>query len=204
MPRPRARPSDVRLMAASPPEAPGTCPGQPRARCARFGRGGRQTSWRCRARTSALASSLLDLAMVNIAFYLAWFARYRLGLVLDLDPGNYVEHEVYIPLQSTWRRSSCSILGLARAVPIAARRERARRYVDHLHRRGLSLMTLFAASTFVRYPAESRLTLIFAWPDDGAGRAWAVDLSVGAGSRSIARSSASPGRWSSATATSGA
>jgi exopolysaccharide biosynthesis polyprenyl glycosylphosphotransferase len=28
---------------------------------------------------------------------------------------------------------------------------------------GLSVMLLFAASTFVRYPAESRLTLIFAW-----------------------------------------
>src|SRR5262252_309612 len=40
-----------------------------------------------------------DLVMVNLAFYVAWYARYRLGLFVALDPGNYVEHDVYLPLQ---------------------------------------------------------------------------------------------------------
>jgi hypothetical protein len=40
----------------------------------------------------------VDLLAVNLAFYLAWVARYRLGLIRELDPGNYIEHEVYLPL----------------------------------------------------------------------------------------------------------
>jgi exopolysaccharide biosynthesis polyprenyl glycosylphosphotransferase len=106
---------------------------------------------------------LLDLAMVNIAFYLAWYARYRMGLVLDLDPGNYVEHERYVPLQVGLALVFVTMLALRRLY----RLPRAASALDDLSTiftaAGLSLMTLFAASTFVRYPAESRLTLIFAW-----------------------------------------
>src|SRR5436305_4764740 len=106
---------------------------------------------------------LLDVAMVNIAFYLAWFARYRLGLVLDLDPGNYVDHERYVPLQVALALVFAGMLALRGLY----RLPRAASALDDLSMiftaSGLSLMTLFAASTFVRYPAESRLTLIFAW-----------------------------------------
>jgi len=106
---------------------------------------------------------LLDLAMVNVAFFLAWFARYRLGLVLDLDPGNYVEHDTYIPLQAALALIFVSIVGLRGLY----RLPRVASALDDLSTiftaAGLALMTLFAASTFVRYPAESRLTLIFAW-----------------------------------------
>lgn len=105
----------------------------------------------------------LDFSMVNIAFYLAWFARYRLGLVLDLDPGNYVEHERYVPLQVALAVVFVGILALRGLY----RLPRAASALDDLSTiftaAGLALMTLFAASTFVRYPAESRLTLIFAW-----------------------------------------
>jgi len=105
----------------------------------------------------------LDLLMVNLAFYLAWYARYRLGLFVALDPGNYVEHDVYLPLQIA--------LSLAFAFLIALRGlyrlPRAASAVDDLSTlftvAGISVMLLFAGSTFVRYPAESRLTLIFAW-----------------------------------------
>jgi exopolysaccharide biosynthesis polyprenyl glycosylphosphotransferase len=105
----------------------------------------------------------LDLAMVNLAFYLAWYARYRLGLFVALDPGNYVEHEAYVPLQAT--------LSLVFAFIIAVRGlyrvPRAASALDDLSTvftvAGLSVMLVFAGSTFVRYPAESRLTLIFAW-----------------------------------------
>ncbi|HET6315375.1 MAG TPA: hypothetical protein VFG86_02875, partial [Chloroflexota bacterium] len=54
----------------------------------------------------------LDFCLVNLAFYLAWYARYRQGLVLDLDPGNYVEHERYVPLQIALAVVFVSILAL--------------------------------------------------------------------------------------------
>jgi exopolysaccharide biosynthesis polyprenyl glycosylphosphotransferase len=106
---------------------------------------------------------VLDVGAVNLAFYLAWFARYRLGLVRDLDPGNYVEHEVYLPLQIALALTFAVILALRGLY----RLPRAASALDDLSTiftaAGLSVMLLFAASTFVRYPAESRLTLIFAW-----------------------------------------
>src|SRR5437870_2178434 len=54
----------------------------------------------------------LDIAMVNLAFYLAWYARYRWGLFLALDPGNYVEHDVYMPLQATLSVTFAAMLAL--------------------------------------------------------------------------------------------
>jgi len=105
----------------------------------------------------------LDISAVNLAFYLAWFARYRLGLVRDLDPGNYVDHDVYIPLQLALAVTFAAIVGLRGLY----RLPRAASAFDDLSTiftaAGLSVMLLFAGSTFVRYPAESRLTLIFAW-----------------------------------------
>src|ERR1041385_2834062 len=61
---------------------------------------------------ACLVLVVLDFAMVNLAFYLAWYARYRLGLFVALDPGNYVEHEVYIPLQLTLALVFVSLLAL--------------------------------------------------------------------------------------------
>jgi exopolysaccharide biosynthesis polyprenyl glycosylphosphotransferase len=105
----------------------------------------------------------LDIAMVNLAFFLAWYARYRLGLFVALDPGNYVEHGVYVPLQVTLSLTFVAILALRGLY----RLPRAASALDDLSSiftaAGLAVMLLFAGSTFVRYPAESRLTLIFAW-----------------------------------------
>jgi exopolysaccharide biosynthesis polyprenyl glycosylphosphotransferase len=105
----------------------------------------------------------VDIAAVNLAFYVAWFARYRLGLIRDLDPGNYVEHEVYLPLQIALALTFACIIALRGLY----RLPRAASALDDLSTiftvSGLSVMLLFAGSTFVRYPAESRLTLIFAW-----------------------------------------
>jgi exopolysaccharide biosynthesis polyprenyl glycosylphosphotransferase len=117
-----------------------------------------------RANTLArLTLILVDFGAVNLAFYLAWFARYRLGLVRDLDPGNYVEHEVYLPLQVALALVFVLMLGMRGLY----RLPRAASALDDLSSiftaSGLALMVLFAGSTFVRYPAESRLTLIFAW-----------------------------------------
>jgi exopolysaccharide biosynthesis polyprenyl glycosylphosphotransferase len=105
----------------------------------------------------------VDLAMVNLAFFLAWYARYRLGLFVALDPGNYVEHQVYLPLQMTLAVTFVAVVALRGLY----RLPRAASALDDLSSiftaAGLSVMVLFAGSTFVRYPAESRLTLIFAW-----------------------------------------
>jgi exopolysaccharide biosynthesis polyprenyl glycosylphosphotransferase len=105
----------------------------------------------------------VDLAAVNVAFYLAWFARYRLGLVRDLDPGNFVEHSVYLPLQVTLSIVFISVLGLRGLYRLPRSAGALEDTSTIFTASGLALMTLFAASTFVRYPAESRLTLIFAW-----------------------------------------
>jgi exopolysaccharide biosynthesis polyprenyl glycosylphosphotransferase len=105
----------------------------------------------------------VDIGAVNLAFYLAWFARYRLMLVVDLDPGNYVEHEVYLPLQGALSLTFAFIIALRGLY----RLPRAASALDDLSTifaaSGLAVMLSFAGSTFVRYPAESRLTLIFAW-----------------------------------------
>src|SRR5437868_9163565 len=105
----------------------------------------------------------VDLAIVNLAFYLAWYARYRMGLFVAVDPGNYVEHDVYVPLQITLSLVFVFVIGLRGLY----RLPRAASALDDLSNiftvAGLSVMLVFAGSTFVRYPAESRLTLIFAW-----------------------------------------
>jgi exopolysaccharide biosynthesis polyprenyl glycosylphosphotransferase len=105
----------------------------------------------------------LDLIMVNLAFYLAWYARYRLGLFIALDPGNYVEHDVYLPLQVALALVFVVLIGMRGLY----RLPRAASALDDMSTiftvAGLSLMLLFAGLTFVRYPAESRLMLIFAW-----------------------------------------
>ena len=105
----------------------------------------------------------VDLGMVNLAFFLAWYARYRMSLFVALDPGNYVESDVYLPLQISLAVVFVSILAMRGLY----RLPRAASALDDLSTiftvAGLSLMVLFAGSTFVRYPAESRLTLIFAW-----------------------------------------
>jgi len=105
----------------------------------------------------------LDFVMVNLAFYLAWYARYRLGLFVALDPGNYVEHEVYIPLQVALAVVFVSLLGLRGLY----RLPRAAGALDDLSTiftvSGLSVMILFAGSTFVRYPAESRRSHARRW-----------------------------------------
>jgi exopolysaccharide biosynthesis polyprenyl glycosylphosphotransferase len=105
----------------------------------------------------------LDIGAVNLAFYLAWFARYRLGLVLDLDPGNFIEHERYLPLQIGLSLVFAAVLALRGLYRLPRAASALDDFSTIFAAAGVSLMILFAASTFVRYEAESRLTLIFAW-----------------------------------------
>jgi exopolysaccharide biosynthesis polyprenyl glycosylphosphotransferase len=105
----------------------------------------------------------VDFGAVNVAFYLAWLARYRLGLIRDLDPGNYVEHAVYIPLQLCLAGVFVFVVALRGLYRLPRAASALEEVSTIFTASGLSNMTLFAGSTFVRYPAESRLTLIFAW-----------------------------------------
>jgi exopolysaccharide biosynthesis polyprenyl glycosylphosphotransferase len=105
----------------------------------------------------------LDLAMVNLAFYLAWYARYRLGLFVALDPGNYVDHDVYVGLQVTLSLVFASIVAMRGLYRVPRAASALDDFSTIFTVAGLAVMLVFAGSTFVRYPAESRLTLIFAW-----------------------------------------
>jgi exopolysaccharide biosynthesis polyprenyl glycosylphosphotransferase len=105
----------------------------------------------------------LDVGMVNLAFFLAWYARYRMGLLLALDPGNYVEHDVYVPFQVALSITFAAIVGLRGLYRLPRAAGALDDFSTIFTASGLSIMLMFAASTFVRYPAESRLTLIFAW-----------------------------------------
>lgn len=117
-----------------------------------------------RVRTAErIALVAVDFLAVNLAFYVAWFLRYRLNLITDIEPGSYVSHTVYYPMQVSLALLFVSLAAMRRlyAVPRAATAlEDAGTYFTLT---GLSLMAVFAGSTFVHYPAESRLTLIFAW-----------------------------------------
>src|ERR1700704_3410212 len=99
-------------------------------------------------RVARIVLVAVDIGAVNLAFYLAWYARYRLGLVVDLDPGNYVEHEVYLPLQVALSLALACTLGLRGLY----RLPRAASAFDDLSTiftvSGLSVMLLFAGSTF--------------------------------------------------------
>jgi exopolysaccharide biosynthesis polyprenyl glycosylphosphotransferase len=110
-----------------------------------------------------IALVAVDIGAVNLAFYLAWFARYRLGLVIDLDPGNYVEHDRYLPLQIALALVFAFILALRGLYRLPRAASAFDDFSTIFTAAGVSVMVLFAGSTFVRYPAESRLTLIFAW-----------------------------------------
>ncbi len=105
----------------------------------------------------------VDALAVNLSFYLAWFARYRMELIRDLDPGNFVDHAQYMPLQLGLATVFVLLLGFRGLYHVPRAATALDDFSTIVTAGGVSLMVLFAVSTFVRYPAESRLTLIFAW-----------------------------------------
>ena len=112
---------------------------------------------------SELGSWHSTSAAVNLAFYLAGSRATAWGWCSTWIRATSSSTAVYSHCRSACRWCSRAILGTARAVSLAASASALDDLSHHLRRRGLSLMILFAASTFVRYEAESRLTLIFAW-----------------------------------------
>ena len=104
-----------------------------------------------------------DALALNLAFYLAWYARYRLELIVELDPGNYVAHDVYLLLQLALSAVIVATLALRGLYRVPRATSALEDLSPIFAATGLGIMVVFALSTFVRYPAESRLTLIFMW-----------------------------------------
>ena len=143
----------------------------------------------------------LDIGAVNLAFYLAWFARYRLGLRASTSiPGNYVEHEVYLPLQIALSLTFAFILALRGLY----RLPRAASALD-------DLSTIFTAAGSVGDAAVRRLDVrplpgrvapdadLRLGPDDRAGRRSAERSACGCSACCTSAALAWRARWSSAT-----
>lgn len=118
------------------------------------------SSWHIWERLALMA---VDFLAVNLAFYLAWYARYQKELILGVEPANYVDHSVYLPMQISLAVVVVFILALRGLYRFPRSSTALDDAIPLFTASGLALMTVFAGSTFVRYPAESRLTLIFAW-----------------------------------------
>ena len=119
------------------------------------------TAWQPRVLSVMLL--LGDLTATNVAFFLAWYFRYALelgGVVVDEFDTPY---ETYVPVQ----------LGLSLVVALAlyARRlyslPKSASWLDEvsgvISSSALGVMIAFATVSMTRYPAQSRLTYIYAW-----------------------------------------
>ena len=106
---------------------------------------------------------LSDFLAVNLAFYAAWHLRYVWRFGGDVEAFDQVSYEVYQPLAL-----ALSVLVLATFLVGSLYREHQAAFwlTDLLAiygRCGFAVMTLFAASTMIRYPASSRLTFVYVW-----------------------------------------
>src|SRR4051812_34211998 len=105
-----------------------------------------------------------DAAAIAAAFSLAWYLRYRAEWGGDVDPVNYVPLETYIPLQLLLVGALLIVFQLRGLY----RLPRVDSMLNDLSAvfawSGVGVMLVFAFTVGTRYPAESRLTFIYAWP----------------------------------------
>ncbi|HZU06901.1 MAG TPA: undecaprenyl-phosphate glucose phosphotransferase [Chloroflexota bacterium] len=144
----------------SPPTATG--PGLSTSAPASQGAGPRRRGRRY-ALLARLSVLLIDALAVNAAFFLAYQARYVLGLGGEVADENFVEYAEYWPLQLALVGLTLLFFHLRGLYKLA----RGTAWFDEvLSVAGGSLYAvglLFAAVSLVRYPATSRLTFIYAW-----------------------------------------
>src|SRR5688572_17546634 len=122
---------------------------------------------RVRARSYELPARLLllfgDAAAIWTAFFLAYYVRYWLGLGGEVADENFVEYVDYYPVQLALVLLTVGFFHLRGLYNLA----RGTAWFDEM----LSVAAgafygvglLFAAVALVRYPANSRLTFIYAW-----------------------------------------
>jgi exopolysaccharide biosynthesis polyprenyl glycosylphosphotransferase len=144
-------------LTAYPPEAEGAL-----AASARYGR--HSGAPRLRRVLTHLALVGTDALVVAVAFYASWFLRYRLEWGGDVDPVNYVPFQTYVPLVALLVGIVVTIFHVRGFY----RLPRVDSFLSDLSAAfawcGVGVMLLFAFTVGTRYPAESRLTFIFAWP----------------------------------------
>lgn len=128
-----------------------------------------QSAYRARStwaqrRVTYGALVLTDACAVAAAFYVAWYLRYQLEWGGDVDPVNYVPFWTYVPLQLILVGTLVAIFHLRGLYHLP----RANSAVSDLSAvfawGGVGVMLVFSFAVGTRYPAESRLTFIFAWP----------------------------------------
>jgi exopolysaccharide biosynthesis polyprenyl glycosylphosphotransferase len=114
-------------------------------------------------RLARLFTLLVDAGAINLAFYVAYRSRYILGLGGDVPDENFVEYSDYWPVQFALVALVLFIFHIRGLYTLA----RGAAWFDEM----LSVAAgafygvglLFAAIALVRYPANSRLTFIYAW-----------------------------------------
>ncbi|MBI4492449.1 MAG: sugar transferase [Chloroflexi bacterium] len=104
-----------------------------------------------------------DTLAVAVAFYLAWYARYSLELGGDVEPFNYVGFDAYLPLAVALAGLLILILHFRAMYRLPRNQSLLDEFGAVLLSAALATMTLYAATTFARYPAESRAAFIYAW-----------------------------------------
>ncbi len=123
-------------------------------------------SRRSRALTWATYLALLvtDVVAIATAFYCAWYLRYQAQWGGDVDPVNYVPFRTYVPLQALLVVSLVTIFHLKGLYRLPRVEPGVSELSAILAWSGVAVMLVFAFTVGSRYPAESRLTFIFAWP----------------------------------------
>ncbi|MBX5491548.1 MAG: sugar transferase [Chloroflexi bacterium] len=120
-----------------------------------------------RRRLSPLVTRLtmlaVDAAAINVAFFLAYYARYVLGIGGEVADENFAEYPEYWPIQAALVLLVLAVFHLRGLYKLA----RGTSWIDEVVSVGvgsfIGVWALFTVVSLIRYPANSRLTFIFAW-----------------------------------------
>lgn len=104
-----------------------------------------------------------DALAINAAFFLAYWARYVLGIGGEVADENFVDFTDYWPIQIALVVLVLAVFQMRGLYKLA----RGTAWFDEVVSAGIGsfvgVWTIFAIVSLVRYPANSRLTFIFAW-----------------------------------------
>jgi exopolysaccharide biosynthesis polyprenyl glycosylphosphotransferase len=106
---------------------------------------------------------LVDLAMVNLAFFVAYVLRYTWEVGGDVPGESFVAYAVYLPVQVLF--VGLCILGYQLRGTYSLPRESsiAAEAMSVITSSAVAAMTVFALGALIRYPASSRLIFVYAW-----------------------------------------